>query len=291
MRNTINVESLDFDCECYRSLYPDLEDMNCDQLIAHYLEFGIKEGRRASRIASRSDFVKLIKPDSMALEIGPFASPILNPESNVFYCDVLSREQLRARAANLNINPGLVPEIHYLVKPNDLSTIKSSFDAIVSSHVIEHQPDIVSHLIQVCDLLNEGGYYYCIIPDKRYCFDKFNPISTMADVLTAYCENRKEHTLKSLIEHRCMLTHNDAGIHWNDQTEFNKPMFNTLNYHDALVEFNEQTYIDVHAWYFTPESFSDIIETLNRMGIIKMQLKKIYPTQYGSNEFFALMGV
>ena len=50
------------------------------------------------------------------------------------------------KAVKLGRDPSKVPDIHYHHPNGDLSIIDSKFDAIFSSHCIEHTPDIVSHL-------------------------------------------------------------------------------------------------------------------------------------------------
>ena len=204
-----------YDPTYYQHNNPDLAQMGSVELLAHYENHGIREGRVANALKDRRDFARLIQPDQSALEIGPFASPLLSGQ-NVSFCDVLSCEELKERARSLNIDPEQVPYIRYKLGPRFLDDIPEKFDAILSSHNIEHQPDIVNHLCQVERRLNPQGRYFVIIPDKRYCFDRDIAESTIADILQAHEEKRTVHALKSIIEHRALTVHNDASRHWQE---------------------------------------------------------------------------
>ena len=147
------------------------------------------------------------------LEIGPFAHPMMRGE-HVDHLDVLPTEALRARAVSLGMDPGGVPDIRWVSSGGDLSVVTERYDAVVSSHAIEHQPDLIRHLQQVEALLRPGGSYYLLIPDHRYCFDHFLVPSTTAQVIGAHVERRSVHTAASVIEHRALTTHNDPVRHW-----------------------------------------------------------------------------
>jgi hypothetical protein len=57
-----------------------------------------------------------------------------------------------------------------------MSLIKEKFSLIFSSHNIEHQVDLVKNLNQVANLLEEGGKFFIIIPDKRLTLRKISKI-------------------------------------------------------------------------------------------------------------------
>ena len=65
-------------------------------------------------------------------------------------------------------------------------------------------------------MLLPGGCYVIIIPDKRYCFDHFINETTIADVVNMNVNKVKNHSVKSVIEHRGLTCHNDSVRHWNN---------------------------------------------------------------------------
>jgi hypothetical protein len=165
------------------------------------------------------------------------------------------------------------------------------FDVIVSSHSIEHQPDFIGHLTQVENRLIAEGRYFIIVPDKRYCFDKFIAESTAADIMLAHRETRHQHNIKSVIEHGALTTHNDSFKHWQDRTVNTWLNLDHTRIKEQIDSFNQSdgTNIDVHAWYFTPDSFLEIINLLNSLNLISLKVERLYRTRYGSNEFWVIL--
>jgi hypothetical protein len=157
-------------------------------------------------------------------------------------------------------------------------------------HCLEHQPDLVGHLEEVGQLLLPGGAYFLLVPDKRYCFDYFIPLSNLAEVLVAHRQQRRMHTLRSVIECRALTTHNDSLRHWQgDHGIIYEGLEGRLQ--AALEEFDnaDGKYIDVHAWYFTPDSASAILSALQSIGLSELAVHRVYPTRYGANEFWIIL--
>lgn len=275
--------------DVYQTCWADLAHMNDQTLRDHYQQYGEDEGRQANRLASRADFVGLIPKDAEALEIGPFCNPILRGEHARFF-DVLDAAGLRARAAQLGHEPARVPEIHYVSPVGDLSIVNRTFDCLLSSHCIEHQPDLIDHLQQVARLLRQDGRYFVLVPDKRYCFDHFIAPSTIADLLDAHHSKRKVHDLKSVIEHRALTTHNDQVRHWGGD-HGNPFEAQTARVAASLREYEAANggYIDVHAWYFTPRSAEAIFVALHDLGYLDLDVERLYPTRRASNEFWIVL--
>ena len=130
--------------------------------------------------------------------------------------------------------------------------------------------DLIKHINQVENLLENTGKYYLIIPDKRYCFDYFIPECSVADVPgAALLRSSERHHPANILKHRAMITHNDPVQHWSGlhgDIDYNQ----NLKLTNALTEIrNNDGYIDVHAWQFTPESFKLIVTT--QVGASRLQ--------------------
>ena len=65
---------------------------------------------------------------------------------NVNYVDVYSTKELKKLAPAVGMDPEKVPNINWVAKPSDLSCVNEHFGAVLSSHVIEHQPVLVRRL-------------------------------------------------------------------------------------------------------------------------------------------------
>jgi len=275
------------DPDLYRASDPALAALDDEAAIAHYIAHGRDKGVIASPLALRENLVSFIEDDASVLEIGPYNRP-LKRGPRVDYLDVLDAEQLRARARDHGLDPDGVPDvIHHI---GELESVDRHYDAVLSRHAIEHQPDLVHHLRQIERILAPGGGYFLIIPDKRYCFDHFIAESTIADVLQAHHERRRSHTLKSVIEHRALTVHNEHKRHWLGE-HGNRLRNRTARVEAALREYEAANgaYIDVHAWYFTPDAFGSIITTLHELGLIGLELAGLYDPARDRNEFCAIL--
>lgn len=277
--------------DAYRSRYADLAALPNDVLEGHWIRCGRAEGRIGNGIVSRQDFVRLALLRSSLdniLEIGPFCNPVL---PGAVTCDVLSTEALRARAARVGQDPTAVVDVDYVVDPVEgIKGIGRLFDAVVSSHVLEHQPDLVAHLRSVRAALRSDGLYFLLVPDSRYCFDHFLPPSSVAQVVAAHHEGRLVHTLQSVIEHRALTTHNDATRHWaGDHGDVEIGQVHRVR--QAMREYASSggSYIDVHAWQFTPSSFGHIMPSLFELFEVGFSILRIYETHRDSNEFRAIL--
>ena len=276
-----------FDSFFYKNAYLDLQDLSEEGLKNHYLNYGQYEGRMPS-CYSQSSFISSIPKCSSCLEIGPFTTPKLTGK-NVKYMDVLSTSELIDRARKLGMSTEGIPNISFVGSDIQLLGINEKFNCIFSSHLIEHQPNLIKHLNDISNILDHGGSYYLIVPDMRYCFDHFMVETRVHEIICAHFEKRARHTIKSLIEHRLMLTHNDSKKHWIGDSG-DKLEYCAADLERVFKEFCEsENYIDVHAWYFTPESFSRILDKLLQLKLIDLKIKKIFPTIKYSNEFYCIL--
>ena len=278
------------DISDYRSRYPDLGTLNDAELTAHFEQHGIAEGRIGSPVALRENLIELAGREPSILEIGPFVRPLLIG-GNVSYFDVLDQQSLVKRAVEVEMVVEKSVPIDFVHPSGDLSIVDRKFAAIISSHAIEHQPNLVDHLRRVAQLLEPGGSYYLVVPDKRFCFDHHLAETSIADVIEAERLNRRTHSLTSVIEHRALITHNDCVAHWRGEHGPKRSPDTARRARAALDEFNEANgaYIDVHAWKFTPASFRAIIADLHDLGMIDLAPLFVAETPRYRNEFTALL--
>ena len=282
-----------FDIQYYRNAYPELQMLSDDVITEHWKRYAKEQGHSTCTYDRREYLALMLKKlndenDIDVLELGPFDSPFCSGK-NVKYFDVLNADGLRKRAKEVGRN-GIVPKhIDYVSPTGDLTIIDQKFDIVFSSHVIEHQPDFIKHLQLIEGMLKDEGLYILLIPDKRYCFDYYLPASSLSSIMTAFVEKHTVHSFKSLMEHRCMTTHNVPFLHWLG--EHGSQTIDHDSFTKCLDEYmaSNGKYIDVHAWQFTPDSFAYIIETLHQLNIINLSLYRICNTIWGRPEFCSVL--
>lgn len=279
----------EFEPAMYRKLNRDLRSMTDLELANHYEHYGRPEGRRSHAIEDRSAFAALIPLSADALEIGPFHSPLL-VGPRVRYFDVLGRGDLIERARSIGFPINRIPrEVHYVSPTGDLGIVDKQYDAILSSHAIEHQPDLILHLQQVEKLLRPGGRYFILIPDKRYCFDHFLAESTIADIVDAYHAGTRRHSLSNQIKHLVLTTHNDSKRHWRGDHGAARLSTEAIGACVNAYRAEPERYVDVHAWFFTPQGFEQNIQLLGQLDYTRLRVERLYPTLRATNEFWVVL--
>ena len=278
-----------FEPGAYRAANDDLASFGDAELDRHYRTYGEAEGRRANALASREAFAALVPGDADSLEIGPYYSPLLHgPQTKYF--DVLSRDAMLVRAQTQGFDASNAPEIDYVSATGDLTIVDARFDNAFSSHAIEHQPDLIAHLQSVQHLLRPGGRYFLIVPDKRFCYDHFSPESSLADIVAASYEKRTVHSLRNVLGQAIMSTHNDSARHWNgDHGTFGEQIDVRVSSGLTWYEEARGTYLDVHAWYFTPESARLNFRALRDARYVDFELERLYPTRRNTFEFWMVL--
>lgn len=277
-----------YDPSKYRERNPDLRRLTDEELLSHWNLHGRAEGRDAGGIRTSEELASFVIGERV-LEVGAFYGPRLSGE-NVKYADWLDRDALVERAMALGFPEAAVPAIDIVLSESALSDYPCRFDAVYSSNVVEHAPDLVAHLVDVTACLKPGGRYFCAIPDLRYCFDRFISPSTIADVLDAYSQRSRVHSLKNVILHRCFTTVNDPKLHW-DTPDLPAPEADVVSIVAALDEYADANdeYIDVHAWFFTPITFSRIMEAVSQLDLVDLVIEEIFHTPKDSPEFFVVL--
>lgn len=269
-----------FSASAYRANSADLESFSDEELVKHYHSYGKKENRVSTSISSKQDFLSLLKGKQNLLEIGVFDNPTLDfiadsEESvTIHYADFLSRDELIARAGDVGRNPQSVPEIKWVLS-DGYDQIDVLYDAVVSHHCVEHQPDLIAHLLNITSILRPGGWYFFSVPHKYRCFDFFIPESTIVDVVSAHYLEYKKPSFKSILEHRVFTSHTyQDGI--NPYNSLQPSVKKRIEW--AFDEFSSNEYVDVHCWQFTPDSMRKILSQLDAFDFIpNINELKVYP--------------
>ena len=144
---------------------------------------------RKKKIERLKSFVP--KVAGQVLEIGPNLAPMVTKSDpwTVRYLDMVGTDILVARALEKGKNADIVPNIDYVYDPTTLisdSVRGELFDAVFSSHVVEHIPNLIQHFQDIEKVLNDGGVYCMLVPDMRLCFDAKKPLTSLGVLVEAY---------------------------------------------------------------------------------------------------------
>ncbi len=240
----------------------------------------------------RTAFLRsLIDLNGIGLEIGPGYNPLLPKAAGfrVQTVDHTDADGLRAKYRDAGVDPSRIEEVDHVLADRSLADAigeRRHYDFIVASHVIEHTPDMLGFLRDCEALLNETGILLLAVPDKRYCFDVFQPLSSTGAVLQAHFDRRTRPPLSAIFDDRAYNAVRDGAIGW--------PMESTgaLSFHLDLpaasahfaADRQSARYIDVHVWKFVPSSFRLIIHDLNAIGELRLREHAFFDSV--GNEFY-----
>jgi SAM-dependent methyltransferase len=225
------------------------------------------------------------------LEIGPSHAPLF-PRSRGHSVDILdhaSAADLRAKYSGLGVATDAIEEVDFISDGrlmHDVIGKRACYDYIVSSHVIEHVTDFVGYFLSCEKLLKPGGVAVLAIPDKRFCFDAFQALTTTGEVLEAHSEGQKRHKPSTVFDFYANIASMPIGGAWDQTTtgtiNLDQSLSSAKSYYDKACSSAE--YLDVHGWRFTPNSFRLIMRDLYEIGILELKEKTFF--ENGIFEFY-----
>lgn len=239
----------------------------------------------------KTKILKHINKNSVGIEIGPSIRPVAQKKDgfNVEIIDHLNQDELKAKYKNHNVNIENIEKVDYVWTGGSYSNLinkKNHYHWLIASHVIEHTPDLIAFINDCDDILKDDGVISLAIPDKRYCFDHFRSLTSLAQIIDSHRQKRSIHTPGSVIDYLLNVVRKNDTIAWNSITtgdySFIHSPDDSMRIMNSVILNNE--YVDVHAWCFTPHLFRLLISDLYFLGFIKMKEFDFYSTE--GSEFF-----
>ena len=241
-------------------------------------------------------YSKGIGREGKLLEIVAGYNPVFSKSdrTNYFVLDHATTEEL---AAKNDGNPLLrrIETVDFVWRDGPLHEAvppehHGTFDGIIASHVLEHIPDPISFLtIEL--LLSPQGIVMLAMPEKRYIFDFFKPVTVTSDYLYAFEQKRTRHTKKSAFDSAALQVSGNGDITWHPAASIVPRFFDSLE--DALARFNahqesaDAPYSDYHATVYTPASFDLNMLELAYLGFL--HLEAFEPQPPSGCEFYRFM--
>lgn len=216
-------------------------------------------------------------------ELGPLDRPILSKSrGNIKYVDHASREDLIKKYLSTGsvetINSDLIVEVDIVWPGGSLEERIGShekFDFCLSSHVIEHVPDMIGWLKEIGSILKHGGLCNMAIPDKEKTFDHRRQLTGTAQLIGNHLRRLNRPCAEQIFDH----------VAYTDPIMSNAPIRERGALELAKKSELDSQYYDVHCQVFTQQSFLEIFSSLARMNLIDFRLNKFFETMPGANEF------
>jgi SAM-dependent methyltransferase len=227
-----------------------------------------------------------IKRDGLGLEIGAGWGPVA-PKKQGFrvqvldYCD---KQALIDTWEPRGISVENVEEVDFVWDGRpyaELIGARHIYDWIVGSHVLEHTTDLVGFLNDCESVLKEDGVLSLAVPDKRYCFDHFRPITGLARVIDAARNRPRLHSAGMAAEYYLNIVTLAGKIAWDTKQKGDFELIYSLEQaKEALRDAGErEIYLDIHEWCFTPLSFRLMMRDLFELGFIQLKELAFHGTE------------
>jgi 2-polyprenyl-3-methyl-5-hydroxy-6-metoxy-1,4-benzoquinol methylase len=237
----------------------------------------------------------MIDKNKIGLEIGPGHAPLAPKKAgfNVQTIDHMTKEQLIELYKAQNGNIDNIEEVDFIWSGQSYAQLTGKtkyYNWIIASHLIEHTPDLISFIKQCEEVLNEDGVLALVVPDIRYHFDYFRPITGISKVIDAYMNKNILQTPGTVAEFLLNLSKRGDRVAWQEgyKEEFSLVYNQTDAYNTMQRVINYKVYSDSHAWSFTPTSFRLLIQDLNDLKFISLKEIVFYPTT--GSEFYITLG-
>ena len=242
-------------------------------------------------LISRQDKINYIKQHfaedaTTGLEISPSINPMIKSSDGykIHYLDACTTDELKRRAISKGRNIDCAPSIDYVYdfsKAISDNVGHKTFDFIVSSHVIEHIPDLVSHFQQIEEALKEGGVYGFLAPDKDLCFDAEKPDSTLSQLIEAHVEKRTVAPISAIIDEYHFAVRRAGKGAWteDDQAPYRAKYPNAKKLITNLIRDPKIAHDwHGHIWRFTPQVFKKLFLELKILDLVRLSLCEVIPT-------------
>jgi len=221
------------------------------------------------------------------LEMGPLDKPLMTKDQHkVLYVDHASKADLIKKYLTTGtpetVTPDKIcdPDIVWDGKrPLADVTDARNLDFCVSSHVIEHVPNVLGWLAQIGTLLRHGSIINMAVPHRDFTFDRMREVTRPSELIQASLDRRTRPNggqVFDFIANVSFVGQDDAKV---------RPDLISMAYKHAWAATQDDFYMDAHCSVFTPQSFLECFEVISYTGLINFKLRKIWPATTQGNEF------
>jgi predicted SAM-dependent methyltransferase len=249
-----------------------------------------------SRLQTRRDFIfRTADRASSILEIGPAHNPIL-PKREGYAAktvDYLDRDGLVEKYSEFKqYSADDIEDVDFVI-PAGASmpdVITERFGLVLASHVLEHSVSLIDFLNDCTTLMAPGGVLTLVVPDHRYCFDRFRERSSIGRVIDTSMRGPVVHTVGTMTEFSLNAAKHGGTTSWSAGHKGRYRFAHDL----AAVKANAlraegDTYIDVHNWVFSPHHLRLMLQDLYALSLITVREAAFQDTI--GHEFFLSLTV
>jgi SAM-dependent methyltransferase len=249
------------------------------------------KSRLEVRRERRRNFVfETADSNGSVLEIGPAHYAILPKREgfNTKTVDYLDRDGLVEKYREFSqYSADDIEDVDFVLPPGAamVDVISDRFDLVLASHVLEHTTSVIDFLNECTRLLADGGVIALVVPDHRYCFDRFRERSSLSRIIDASLNPSEVHTVGTLAEFTLNAVKHRGETSWAPGHQGKYELVHSLEKAKQNAELARAgTYVDVHNWIFTPHHLRLLLQDLWSLDLISVREAFFHGTV--GHEFF-----
>jgi 2-polyprenyl-3-methyl-5-hydroxy-6-metoxy-1,4-benzoquinol methylase len=245
----------------------------------------------------RGRALHIVEKEHKVLEIGAGYAPLFRKSEGyrVKIVDHLETEELKAKYRAMGVDTSHIEDVDYVSRGESIPDLVGGqrFKYVFASHVVEHTTDFVGFLRGCSEVMEDNGAIILLVPDRRYCFDFFQPLTDSAKVLADSVRKSGRHTLESLYREEMQVEAeygDQRTLAWWQGTVSDIHLMRTdpVSRYKAVVESTHSSeYVDAHEYFFIPSTFNLIVDEMNLLGLLPLHLSLL--TRARGCEFMAVL--
>ncbi|HZE67770.1 MAG TPA: methyltransferase domain-containing protein [Sporichthyaceae bacterium] len=231
--------------------------------------------------------------EASILEIGPGFAPIFAKREGyrTKVVDHTDRAGLENKYESHGYSSAEFEEVDFVLLAGGkmADEVGEQFDLVIASHVIEHSTSIIDFVNEGGKLLRPGGRLAFVVPDKRFCFDRFRERSSLGAVIDASLQPADRHSLGTLTDQSVNAVVRGKGISWSPSRSGSFRKVHDLDHARVAMRTAAagDEYVDVHHWVFTPHHLRLLFADLADLGYISLHETMFHETV--GSEFYIVM--
>lgn len=189
------------------------------------------------------------------LEVGARNNPYPFINSDIKYADIGDDLVIRdiARAYGIDFKGGIY--VDFILKEPQYGFDEISdntFDFCFSDNVLEHTPNPIFALSEQFRIVKSGGIIYCIIPNKKYTFDRNRDVTPLQRFVEKFSHHVFEHTIEEAMD-EILYRENHPAAKWKaeDQLKLAQEMITTKDGGPHYVVFDEKNTLAVICYFLS----------------------------------------
>jgi SAM-dependent methyltransferase len=145
----------------------------------------------------------------------------------------------------------------------------NSLDYVASSHVLEHTANPVKAICEWYRVLRPGGIIYLVVPDRRYTFDRYRPVTACEHLFEDYRRDVSDRDATHVDEHVDLLDWRRAIPDLPSERVAAERERHRALYHGELAAGRE---INIHFHTFEPATLLEFFHTLMVHPLTQLRL-------------------